>query len=442
MGIDHADKFPRQGGVYEHTFDKIGCMAGGLLDRLTEALDGLADLDVDVLDEAELHDAVTTTGGLTSRLEALWCRLIASWDRRQLWADNGSKSPGARLARETHRRRGDCDRLVRRAATSTRCRQRRRRTPPARSPAPTSTSSPRATASGATPTSLTPNSSSSTCAAPRRSPSPTEQSSTGSSSPTATPPTATPTACAGTALSASVAGTATRHRRRPRPLGGEIVKTQLDRICEQLRLRGPARGVTRTATQRRADALVEMATRGATAPANGLRPRPLLTVTIGIDPFNHLCQTATGTVIAPGLLIPYLSDADIERIVYDPPNRRLEASVRRTFTGALRQIIEVRDEHCQHPSGCDEPAARCDIDHIIPHSHGGITCLCNGQLLCPTTTASSKPPPTKQPAPAALDRRDPPLPLPPPPHRRPTRHRHQRQQRHRPQPNTTRNPLT
>ena len=165
------------------------------------------------------------------------------------------------------------------------------------------------------------------------------------------------------------------------PVGGEIFKTELDRICEQLRLEDLRDGVERTPQQRRADALVEMAMRSATAPADGLRPRPLFTVTIGIDPFNHLCQTAAGTVIAPGLLIPYLSDADIERIVYDPPNRRIEASWKRSFTGAVRRIIDIRDGHCQHP-GCDEPAVRCDADHITPRNHGGITCLCNGQLLC------------------------------------------------------------
>jgi Domain of unknown function (DUF222) len=165
------------------------------------------------------------------------------------------------------------------------------------------------------------------------------------------------------------------------PVGGEIFKTELDRICEQLRLEDLRDGVDRTPQQRRADALVEMAMRSATAPADGLRPRPLFTVTIGIDPFNHVCQTAAGTVIAPGLLLPLLGDADIERIVFDPPSRRIEASWRRRFTGALRRIIEIRDEHCQHPSGCDEPAVRCDVDHVTPHPEG-ITCLCNGQLLC------------------------------------------------------------
>ena len=39
---------------------------------------------------------------------------------------------------------------------------------------------------------------------------------------------------------------------------------------------------------------------------------------------------------------------------------------RRFFRGALRRAIEVRDRRCTHPSGCDVPAERCDIDHIVP----------------------------------------------------------------------------
>jgi hypothetical protein len=368
----------------KRVFDRVVRMAGGLLDRLSDTLDELADLDVDALDDAELHDAVTASGGLTSRLEALWCRLIGAWDRRQLWADDGSRSPAARLARETHRRRGDCDRLVRRAGDLTSM--------------PATTAAYAAGELSGAHVDLV-----ASCnrdwrnaefaaseqllvdlcrgpffhvayqsieywkqladrdAADRRADAVRD----------------------GRHLSASVGwhGELVIDGALD-PLGGEIVKIQLDRICEQLRRQDLRDGVSRTATQRRADALVEMATRSATAPTNGLRPRPLLTVTIGIEPFNHVCQTAAGTVIAPGLLIPHLTDADIERIVYDPPNRRLEASHRRPFTGALRRVIEIRDGHCQHASGCDEPATRCDVDHIIPHSQNGITCLCNGQLLC------------------------------------------------------------
>jgi HNH endonuclease len=60
----------------------------------------------------------------------------------------------------------------------------------------------------------------------------------------------------------------------------------------------------------------------------------------------------------------------------------ISVSHKRTFTGALRRAIEVRDRHCQHPSGCDEPADRCDVDHIQPHSHGGETSQHNGRLSC------------------------------------------------------------
>ena len=57
-------------------------------------------------------------------------------------------------------------------------------------------------------------------------------------------------------------------------------------------------------------------------------------------------------------------------------------SVTRTFVGALRAVVEVRDRHCQHPSGCDEPIDGCDVDHIVPWSHGGVTSQDNGRLLC------------------------------------------------------------
>jgi 5-methylcytosine-specific restriction endonuclease McrA len=57
-------------------------------------------------------------------------------------------------------------------------------------------------------------------------------------------------------------------------------------------------------------------------------------------------------------------------------------SRKRCFTGALRRAIEVRDRRCQHPSGCDEPASRCDVDHIVPYSDGGVSSQDNGEIRC------------------------------------------------------------
>jgi len=66
-------------------------MVGGLLARLEALLDDLAELDVDTLGDGELHQMVIALSRCDTRLEAARCRLIGRWDRRQIWADNGSK---------------------------------------------------------------------------------------------------------------------------------------------------------------------------------------------------------------------------------------------------------------------------------------------------------------------------------------------------------------
>ncbi len=58
--------------------------------------------------------------------------------------------------------------------------------------------------------------------------------------------------------------------------------------------------------------------RSATAPADGLRPRPLLTVLLGDEAFSRCASWPTAPSSLPGQLVPYLSDADIERIVLRP----------------------------------------------------------------------------------------------------------------------------
>ncbi|MBO0885673.1 MAG: HNH endonuclease, partial [Mycobacterium sp.] len=42
------------------------------------------------------------------------------------------------------------------------------------------------------------------------------------------------------------------------------------------------------------------------------------------------------------------------------------------FRGRLAEFIRLRDTTCTHP-GCDRPADRCDIDHIIPWPRGQTT---------------------------------------------------------------------
>ena len=110
----------------------------------------------------------------------------------------------------------------------------------------------------------------------------------------------------------------------------------------------------------------------------------MFTVLLGDESFIRLCELADGTVITPGQLVPHLGTAELETILFDGPTTVISVSRRRTFTGALRRAIEVRDRHCQHPSGCDVPADRCDVDHIVPWTDTADTSQFNGRLECPT----------------------------------------------------------
>ena len=140
--------------------------------------------------------------------------------------------------------------------------------------------------------------------------------------------------------------------------------------------------LARTSAQRRADALVEMATRSKTAPANGQRPAPLFSVLVDYETMHgRMCQLAHGTVVSPRSLLHWLDEATVERAVFRPGNRVEVSSTTRLFSGATRRAIELRDRECTHPY-CDTPAPDCQVDHIIPYSEGGLTTQENGRLLC------------------------------------------------------------
>jgi hypothetical protein len=180
------------------------------------------------------------------------------------------------------------------------------------------------------------------------------------------------------------------------PISGAIVSSELTRLEQELFEADWAGAraelgrdprideLSRTPAQRRADALVEMATRSATAPADGRRPAPLFSVLVDYPTLSgRMCQLAQGarTVLTPGSLLPWLEEAYVERAVF-APGQRVECSVTaRFFTGGTRRAIELRDQVCQHPYS-DRPVERCQADHIVEYSQGGLTTQENGRLLC------------------------------------------------------------
>lgn len=178
------------------------------------------------------------------------------------------------------------------------------------------------------------------------------------------------------------------------PVSGAIFERELQRLEHQLvdadraeakqRLgREPTSlELRRTPAQRRHDALVEMAARSASTPKQARRPVPLFTVFVGWETLQgRICELANGTVVTPGSLVPYLTTADFERVVFDSPSRVIDVGVRRRlFEGATRRAVEARDRECFHET-CEE-REDLQIDHIQPYSWGGPTSQANGRAAC------------------------------------------------------------
>lgn len=178
------------------------------------------------------------------------------------------------------------------------------------------------------------------------------------------------------------------------PIGGSIFDNELRRIEDELfeedwaeaRSRGDEYDVAplrRTAAQRRADAAVEMARRSAAVAPGSRLPEPLFSVLVGYETFaGPICELANGATVTPGSLVPWLSEAMIERVVFDGPSRVIDVGVkRRLFAGATRRAVEIRDQECFHEF-CEQRADACEIDHIEPHAAGGDTVQANGRVAC------------------------------------------------------------
>jgi hypothetical protein len=54
---------------------------------------------------------------------------------------------------------------------------------------------------------------------------------------------------------------------------------------------------------------------------------------------------------------------------------------RRSFTGAARTAVLLRDGGCAFP-GCDRPPRWCDVHHVVFWACGGSTDRDNGVALC------------------------------------------------------------
>lgn len=143
----------------------------------------------------------------------------------------------------------------------------------------------------------------------------------------------------------------------------------------------------RSATQRDADALVELAQR---ALANGDLPteggqRPQVVVTVSLQVLQGIIGSASlalGGPINAEVARRMACDAELIPVVLGTRGEPLDVGrASRTVPSAIRRAVLLRDGGCAFP-GCTVPARWCDIHHCVHWVDHGPTSLANCVALC------------------------------------------------------------
>jgi hypothetical protein len=160
--------------------------------------------------------------------------------------------------------------------------------------------------------------------------------------------------------------------------GGAVLNTALNSVM------GPRLADdNRAATERRADALVEMARRqldGGQLPAvGGQKPHLAVSVdmaTLSKEPGSMAAELEWSQPIPAETARRLACDAAITPIIDGEADH-----TSRVVPGATRRALAARDKGCRFP-GCDCPPAWTDAHHVKHWADGGATTLDNLILLC------------------------------------------------------------
>ena len=165
-----------------------------------------------------------------------------------------------------------------------------------------------------------------------------------------------------------------------------LVGSALTTIADDLRrAEGDAAASPLTATQRRHDALAEMARRAMAAPPGSSPAAPLFVLNLdsraltegraGVDP-------VTGLAYRGETLRRLACDAGIVRVITNGRSQPLDIGQQtRNPNPAQRRAVLLRDGGCRFP-GCDRPPNWCQPHHITHWARGGPTDIANLVLLC------------------------------------------------------------
>jgi hypothetical protein len=167
------------------------------------------------------------------------------------------------------------------------------------------------------------------------------------------------------------------------PEGGALLRTAIDALTR------PFPGDDRIASQRRVDALVELARRqldGGALPAGGGQ-RPHLNITVPAAALRREEGAQPAELEWAGPVVDETArrvgcDAVTATLSLDEDGAPLSVGrAKRTIPPSIRRALAVRDRGCRFP-GCDRPPAWADGHHLVHWADGGATALENLVLLC------------------------------------------------------------
>jgi len=142
---------------------------------------------------------------------------------------------------------------------------------------------------------------------------------------------------------------------------------------------------TRTAPQRRADAIAEIADAAVDGQTTGITA---VTITADADHLHGLGATFDATGMPVGLTTYDLAVCQSRLTLVISQRAGIGwkplavGRLTRYATGAQRAALHRRDRGCIY-RGCARPARRCHAHHIVDWRDGGLTNLQNLVLLCP-----------------------------------------------------------
>jgi len=140
----------------------------------------------------------------------------------------------------------------------------------------------------------------------------------------------------------------------------------------------------RTPSQRRADAFISLVT-DSTRRGPG-SPRMQLNAVVDVERLRGenptgVAEIVGGEALPQSVLERMMCMSTITGLIFDGEGQPLWAGRDRRFpTQAQIKAIIARDRHC---TGCAADPERCEIHHIVPWKHGGLTDVDKMCLACP-----------------------------------------------------------